>query len=744
MIIQVLYPYPNATSGVTAALQALGFDDAQVRDATTLYHSSFNASGVCDISGTNKYRAKLAEVLGSRPTQPNGSSPSHDARAPGAPAGIALPTTGGNFLDAITGSLKKFFNPGGGQIFTLQFPGRFLQISEYAWDTTAAGIYGQFIKPTVVNESEFRLVDQLYDVSGVVSGPNGVSLSQVYDQLLNNLIPVISNTGLAKQQDQIRQWLLREVKASSWVQKIVEAQHDTDEKTTSTAVVTPPAASNATGSKPQFAISNKLSDQNTINRMELSNALMQEYLQAKQAWEVERDQLIQQALQLQLGSAESSTALNDASRRLAHTTAIREAQLASKYADAVVRGYTHNVREYVGFLDVKSPAETLQDAKDSLREAAMSSMDGSLRVYPVQMTPIDWFEGLSTSFTLEDLTSDPTLIEQQIDSKSQQLDLLNSQLVALQFGTKGDVDKLTAQVNDAQQRLDDATSTLANTYSSNVIAMAKTCIDAYGKVNADQLKGINGKLKMAEAALGQLQQDMQKTADAQKELTSASRALSQALAAQALAQATDTRQQQEQIRLQINSITGDLNELTARYQSLNNKDTRPAPQTTEQSVDAYDVMTPVNETSGGSRWQQITMHHMVESNYSEQHDQAQASASSWNCNLWIFSTSGSSSESSASSSSLALHSKNEVWVGFRATMVTVDRAGWFQPQFFKQSGSYYHINPETSWSKWPADVKNAEQLKIKGEDAFQDLNKYLLPAYPIGFIIAKVRCSTWQ
>ena len=31
-------------------------------------------------------------------------------------------------------------------------------------------------------------------------------------------------------------------------------------------------------------------------------------------------------------------------------------------------------------------------------------------------------------------------------------------------------------------------------------------------------------------------------------------------------------------------------------------------------------------------------------------------------------------------------------IGFHATMVTADQGGWFQPQFFKQSAGFYHID----------------------------------------------------
>jgi hypothetical protein len=78
---------------------------------------------------------------------------------------------------------------------------------------------------------------------------------------------------------------------------------------------------------------------------------------------------------------------------LLHITAIREVQLEAKYADAVVRGYSHTIRQYLGYMDIKRPSEFLQDAEDVLREAAVGSLDVTLTVYPVQtVQPIDWFQ----------------------------------------------------------------------------------------------------------------------------------------------------------------------------------------------------------------------------------------------------------------------------------------------------------------------------------------------------------------
>ncbi|THH32074.1 hypothetical protein EUX98_g2088 [Antrodiella citrinella] len=734
--------YPNSKERLGAALDVLGVTGSGRLAILDVY----GRSETDRVAGIKYMRSRIAEELLAlgRPIQRDIHLPTnHDLSAP--QRDIVTPPkpilSQGSFLSQIITTLHQFFAPGGGQIFTLQFPGRFLQMTQYAWDTQSAGVYGQVVKPLAVNESEFRLTDQIYDVAEVVSGPNGASLSQAYDQVLNNLLPTYRTNNLTKHQVKIRGWLTEEVQPTGWVQDLISAQQAelaTSSMSPARAIVQPKKSS--AGPKPAFAALSKLAGSSkSVSRMELSNMLMQEYLEAKNAWEAERDQMLSKALKLKLGSAESNDALNDLTRELVHTTAAREAQLAAKYTDAVVRGYSHNVREFVSYLDVKSPAETLQEAKDSLRESSMSSVDGSLRVYPVQMTPINWFEGLSTSFTLEDLTSDPVLIEQQIQAMAQQLDVLNSQLTALRFGTKGSIDKLRDEVTRAQMALDQAQATLATKYTHNVLAMVKTCYDKAGKLDTNQLSDVGEKLTLPKAVLTQLQADLDETSVAQQKLTNNSRAFSQASARLALADATDTQQQQEQIKQKISSLTGNLNELTTRYTSLNRAGHRPTAPSQDKlsSLDSVPLFTESSESSGGSRWQEIQMHHMVSSDYTKQSDSASAKNSSSHCNLWLASGGHSSSFSGASSESESGSSNNEVHIGFRATLVTVDRAGWFRPQFFKQSASFYHIDEGITWSKWPDAIKTMSDLKANSDKTFSVINNHLLPAFPVGYIICK-------
>jgi len=158
--------------GFTAAKKQILLDNAKAALATgadPLLLKNLREAIAFDIANN----PRLAETPSHGIEQPQSDA------APGPVAGTKMP----GFLLELVDALKQFFNPGGNQIFTLQFPGRFLQQSDYAWDTGTAGFYGQFVKPVAVNEAEFRLVDQLYDLTDRVGGPNGLNLSIVYEQV---------------------------------------------------------------------------------------------------------------------------------------------------------------------------------------------------------------------------------------------------------------------------------------------------------------------------------------------------------------------------------------------------------------------------------------------------------------------------------------------------------------------------------------------------------------------------------
>lgn len=129
---------------------------------------------------------------------------SSSARPPSTPEDAGL-------LGAVYSALNNAFGPRGSQFLSLQFPTRYLSKEEFAFNLD--GIYSNFVKPATVIEAEARLVDALYDPAPIVGGPNGKTLSAVYGQSLNNLVPRYEpeDKPAREQRERMRAWLLTEV-----------------------------------------------------------------------------------------------------------------------------------------------------------------------------------------------------------------------------------------------------------------------------------------------------------------------------------------------------------------------------------------------------------------------------------------------------------------------------------------------------------------------------------------------------
>ncbi len=170
-----------------------------------------------------------------------------------------------------------------------------------------------------------------------------------------------------------------------------------------------------------------MTDARLMTRMEFSNTLTMEYLSAKQKWELDRDAQMQEA-----EAKNDPKEMEKLTRKLAHITGTQNAILSNKYANAVVRGHTHTVRELLGHLDVRTTAEMLQDAKDALRESALTRST----TLPRASIPSRWSlrtgsQALDTGFTREDLSQTPELMEQAIHSKAMQIEALETRLATL-------------------------------------------------------------------------------------------------------------------------------------------------------------------------------------------------------------------------------------------------------------------------------------------------------------------------
>ncbi|KAI0058158.1 hypothetical protein BV25DRAFT_1296423 [Artomyces pyxidatus] len=708
-------------------------------------------------------RQILGQVV--KPTPSRGLNPPDPRRQRALDPSTPVPPPNKSFKDILYEKLDSVFGSTGNQYLALQLPTRYLDKSSFAYKTS--GIYSNFTKPVVVNEAEFRLTDELFDVAKVVSGPNGKSLSLLYEQALNNLVPKYQSDSLRTQRERIRNWLLTKVdneyingssgRGSSAARalgpdnvapsapkknKVYGIQEfakliDPDDPTLEDDELAPVSkkSSSTTGGDSGAGSGRPSYD---MTRIEFSQSLMLEYLKERMDWELTRDKMIRKAME-----SGDTKKLEQVTRLLAHITAVHENRLAAKYGDVVVRGHLHTVREYLGYLDVKSTAESLQSAKDSLRESAMSSVYGSRVIYPVLMQPVDWFEALDTSFASEDLSQSVEVLQLQLTQKSTRLDTLNDQLSTYMFATEGNVDTLTTEVENLTRARDDASAKLTRQYTQATINAAKMYLEAssggttkvLGKIGEGMNPPDEAKSLLDVIDLTVIADGINAVSEADGKLLSAGRSLAGKLAQLEKARATDTRAQQAVIQRQITKLRAEIQELYEQLEIATLAKKKRA-ERVAKSMDGVGLP-PAND----ARWIDISFETSVSNKVTTRETSSSASTSSWNVNLWLGSASGNSSSSSASMSASDVEQHVKVSISLRVSLVTVDRSSWFQPQFFDMSDAFMRASEHVRWSEWPKDVNTAadaiKRIKAATEGGGFDAGQSLLPAFPVGYIIAK-------
>ncbi|MGB8956498.1 MAG: hypothetical protein WCC10_14075 [Tumebacillaceae bacterium] len=572
------------------------------------------------------------------------------------------------------------------QMFTMEFPGRVLDEATYTYE--ANSIYSLLTKPQVIAEEEFRLSNDLFDVARITGGPNGKKLAATYETALNMFIPAFSSAVFEKDKAKLRHWLMEKVQEATEAVPLAET------------------------------------------RMERYNRLNKAYLQERDVWEQTKNDRLRAAK-----DAGTAYAMEEYTRWLASEAPVQEAKIENLFADVVVSGYYHEVRSYLGYLDVKSPAELLDEAKSRLRLTGLSSLDESETIYPVQFQPADWFKSLSTDFTPVDLTMDPELLEIELIQKQNELADLQTQYQLMQSAPTGDIEKLKGEVMAAQSRLDEAQTQMINNFAKATITIAQIVI---AKVQQSQsrlpsLTEINDELKgkkkspLTQEEWDQLLSLQEQATKAQQELITASTQLTELQSQLAAAEATDTKSVLILMKNRIDKLQKEVHSLETFVMAFYAPDK-------DLTVDAKQQMMPTNMPPAGQFMDVVLSFDSSEEKQSSQLYSG-SSHSQYSVDLLFGSIGGSSNMAWSSFVDKYAANKSSFSIGFRATKVTIDRGGWFNPQFFGFGpGSMVNLvkgtkvanaRPAGSPHEWTGD-----QLRALQENA-------LLPAYPISFIIVK-------
>lgn len=590
-------------------------------------------------------------------------------------------------IDQIYDKLHELFGVEN-QLFCMEFPGRVLSETTYAYETDS--IYSMLTRPQTVFEEEFRLVDDLFDVSTVTGGPNGSKLSETYEQVISMLVPqYINEETFQKDKASIREWLLQ-------------------------------------------TITTDIPDENgklqkvTLSIMELFNQLNQQYLTKKEQWEATKNK--------RLNDAKEADNLEDFARWLASEAPAAEAAIEAKYADLVVRGYSHEIQSLLGYLDVKSAAEILESARARLRNSSMSSLDESETIYPVQLQPADWAKALSTDFSSEDLCLSPDVMETELIQKQEQLSQLQLEYQNLQMVPTGDINTLRKKVTDAQTKLDQAQSAMLNNFTNAIVTVAQIYFAKNDKEkwNKDDLeKELEGKKAGKGLTPEQWKQliDLQeKTIQCQQDLNRSSQNLTQLETQLAEAKTTDTKSQLVQLKSQIDSLQREIdftkNMLIKNAVSSQNQD--PNDNKPEPSL-VPNTMPPAGE------FFDVVMEFTNKESKSDNSTIASASHTSWSVDLLFGSASGESDSSSSTHTDSYKATNTNFSIGFRAMKVTIDRGGWFDPELFKRSAEMYKLGGKSQISSGQPDLTILDPHALMEEYN----NNNLFPAFPVSFLIAK-------
>lgn len=685
----------------------------------------------------------------------------------------------------------------GNQLFCMQFPAQPLNYRQYQYDTSDQN--SVMTKPYSVQEAEFRLSEELFDISPITAGPNGEKLSVVYDTLINNFIPRLEHLApFIKHRAGLGSFLLED-----------------------------------SGKKDEQG--------NPISRIELSKQLYQIYLTKKNEWEKEKAEKFNEFKQ--------NNDLEGYAKWHSSEGIVRIEELNSLYNDAVVRGHLHEVLTILGYLNASSIAEELERAKQRMRNSARLSLDESMSIYPVQLQPNNWFKALTPNLNPQDLTMAQESIRDQYVAKQRELSRAKAELQQMELLSvnQEEINKLEQNIEKQKKELNEAETNLINTYGDGVVGFAKTYIKATGistaidtttaAIDADTAKMVGAidvskkyLEKVAEAVKGisKTLEDQQKVNDAISNLTELRTRKSQLESREWKFNKASLGQRINDLQIDVNNIA----DLLARVHHAKN-----IPQTTginlikksyKENTLTYDIQisselidgnfklkigdktseviavpventafttavaplgvgSKVNPGSEQGTWTLTIPNQATElqielvenkskpkeselptlsipmteadaeisgmftdillkitnsEEKSETSSDAAAKSSKWNVSTWFASAGGQSSSSSASSTQQSEFFNQEIEIGFRVAKVSFDRGGWFNPQIFKMSHAFYRladlsISPGLSIDGIKG--KTQEQLKALTEYSDKDKKtlKHIMPAFPVAMAIAK-------
>lgn len=603
----------------------------------------------------------------------------------------------------------------GSQLFAMEFPARPLNARDYEYNTDDC--YSTLTKPYTVQEREFLLSDQLYDLSPVVQGTNGERLSTVFNTVINNYVPRLEALkSFVNDQKNLREWLLAPV---------------TDEVR---------------------------GERKTMSRMAMARELYDEFLERRNEWYSTKNRVYEEY--------RARDDLDGYANWLSSEGLVQEEQISNFYNDAVVRGHYHEVLTLLGFLNVSSPSEALENTKQKMRSSLRRSLDGSTDVYPVQFQPSDWFKSLRPNLSPKDLTMAAESLAADYRAKQRHLRGLKAQLAeqtAIEIPAE-EQERLKTEVENRRQQLSQSQQALLSQYGSGALSAVKAVIGIYKNERNPYAKAQEvidkarsakdkQKLDLTESRVCDLLEDIAddvvksiiQSCQAQDAVLQDINRLNEARMACSEAKVRDMTLQKQRIEEQIQTVQADLDFLTPLVTGT------IAAASTEGAADADAALLTASDEAQDENFMDVIIKSDESGSFSSNSTSSSSSQSSWSLGGWFWSGGGSRSTQNAAEAQKKMELNKKLEIGFRVKKVSIDRGGWFNPTIFKLSDNYYRLaDIRVSKGLTKTDVHKASSAGMNSAAQLNELVtyeaevngehkklSYVLPSFPTGFVIAK-------
>lgn len=610
--------------------------------------------------------------------------------------------------------MDKLFGMGS-QLFTMEYPGRTLNPLDYAYpieDYNSAALN----KPYAVAENEFRLSDNMLDLSPIVQGPNGSKLSNVYNTVLNNYTPKI---------DDLKDFILDKLELRLFLMEEITDEIDGTEY--------------------------------TCSRLEFCQKLYLRYLSEKYNWDQEKIETQKKY--------HANKELDEYAKWLATTSWTRDHELEALFNDAIIRGFYHEIMTILGFIDVASPAERLSSAKSNRRSSVRRALDSSMEVLPVQFQPSNWFRSLTPNFSPKDLTLGREYLELQYKSKTQLLSSLESELRMLATRNVGneEIAELETKVAQLKSAMLEDEKNYFKGYTQAQVSAIKLAFEvaSFGNmttfikslaldnalnefVNTLKVNQYPSLLGVADEKLNTLVEDTYKLYNEHIEYFTSYNELINVSLDFASAQSSDYQDQIEILKERISILSKEVFELATILTS------DCCDGNTDNSTNvAANTFLPIPRYNEDTEFTDIIFSTDEFKNISDDEMNSTYGSLKASFGNFFFNSSSKFDYSASNSKFVQKMYSSGFTMGLRVAKVTIDRGGWFDPSIFDITSSYMCLNPKNKGGAGltptkvldaynSGSVKKNQKYSVVGElTSGSNGDEYVLPAFPQAFLIAK-------